>query len=270
MQATALDFGVLTAPGQRYHPVVMAQAAATLSEMFPERFWMAVGSGENINEHVTGEAWPAKSERNERLKECAQVMRALWRGEWVTHEGRVRVEEARLYSLPKKPPLLLGTAITPKTAEWMGGWADGLVTMNKPFEVLHEIAESFRRGGGFGKPMFLQVKVACGKDREKALKEAHEQWKTNIFESSLLADARAPETFESAAKHVRPEDMDGPVNVSPDPERHMEWMREYTRLGFERIYIHEVTRDQQAMLDLYGRDVIPSYAKETTNGRAVS
>src|SRR5690606_28228959 len=115
LQATQLPFGVVCAPGYRYHPAIIAQAAATLAEMYRDRFWIAVGSGERLNEHITGEAWPPKAERNARLRECADIMRALWAGETVTHRGLVHVEEAKLYSLPERPPLLVGAALSEET-----------------------------------------------------------------------------------------------------------------------------------------------------------
>ena len=124
LQATSLDFGIVNAPGYRYHPAIIAQAAATLAEMFPDRFWIAVGSGELLNEHITGERWPGKAERNQRLRECADVMRALGAGETGNHHGLVTTEDARLYSLPARPPLLVGAALTAATAEWLGEWAD--------------------------------------------------------------------------------------------------------------------------------------------------
>lgn len=130
LQATSLPFGVVTVPGGwRYHPAIIAQASATLAEMFPGRFWIAPGSGEALNEHIVGEHWPHKGERNARLKEACEIIRALWAGETVTHDGLIRVEEARLYSRPRTPPMIVGAALSPETAEWMGGWADGLITV---------------------------------------------------------------------------------------------------------------------------------------------
>src|SRR5918997_1457032 len=111
LQTTSLSFGTVSAPGDRYHPAIIAQAAATLAEMFPGRFWLAIGSGEALNEAITGAAWPTRPERNGRPKEGADVRRAPWRGETVTHQGRVRVQEARLYTLPDEPPMLLGAAL---------------------------------------------------------------------------------------------------------------------------------------------------------------
>src|SRR4028119_2372513 len=128
LQATRLPFGVISAPGYRYHPAILAQAAATLCEMFPGRLWLTLGSGQRLNEDLTGVAWPEKAERNARLRECADIIRALLRGETVSHYGRVTVVDCQLYSLPKNPPLLLGAAVSEATAEFVGGWADGLPT----------------------------------------------------------------------------------------------------------------------------------------------
>ena len=120
MQATSLPFRIVCAPGQRYHPAIIAQAAATLAQMFPNRFWLTVGSGQALNEHITGEKWLVKSDRNARLKECVDIIRALWVGETVTHRGLVCVEEAKLYTRAEKPPLIIGAAITAETARWVG------------------------------------------------------------------------------------------------------------------------------------------------------
>src|SRR4051812_35995199 len=119
LQATSSStFGVVCAPGDRYHPAIVAQSAATLAEMYPGRFRLYVGSGEALNEHVTGRPWPSKPERNARLRECVDVIRALWRGESVTHRGHVTVVDARLYSLPTEPPPLFAAAVSEETAEW--------------------------------------------------------------------------------------------------------------------------------------------------------
>src|SRR5919199_2402284 len=130
MATTGLPMGVISAPGYRYHPAIIAQGAATLAEMFPGRFWLALGSGQRLNEDITGLAWPEKAERNARLRECADVIRALLAGEVVTHRGRVTVVEAKLYSRPERPPPLLGAAVTEATAEQVGAWADGLLTVS--------------------------------------------------------------------------------------------------------------------------------------------
>lgn len=258
LQATSLSYGMVTAPGQRYHPAILAQAAATLAEMFPGRLWMSVGSGEAINEHITGDPWPVKHVRNDRLKESVEVMRALWAGETVDHHGYVRVQEARLYTRPEQPPAVLIAAISPQTAEWGGGWADGLMTVAQPPETLRQVIDAFRRGGGGGKPMYLQVKVSYAESNEIALAGAMEQWGTNVLTSRLLADLPMPAHYEDIAHYVRPADLEGAVLVSADLDRHIECLRGYASMGFERIYIHNVNRGQERFIDAYGQAVLPA------------
>src|SRR6266545_16166 len=144
LQATGLPLGCVTAPGQRYHPAIVAQAAATLAEMYPGRFWMALGSGEALNEHITGTGWPVKRDRDARLLECVAVIRALLAGETVSHRGLVTVDRARLWSRPASPPPLLGAAVSAETAGRVGGWADGLITVNQPAERLRRVVDAFR------------------------------------------------------------------------------------------------------------------------------
>jgi coenzyme F420-dependent glucose-6-phosphate dehydrogenase len=258
LQATNLPFGVVCAPGQRYHPAIIAQAAATLAEMFPGRFWIAVGSGQLLNEGITGEGWPPKALRNERLLEAVEIMRALWAGERVTHHGHVWVEEAELYTLPSQPPLLIGAAVTAETAEWVGEWADGLITISRPKEQLQKVVDAFRRGGGEGKPMYLKTQISYGRTDEEALQGAWEQWRTNVFDSPVLSQLRLPEQFEAAAELVTPESMRGHVRISHDTEKHIEWLQWDVQLGFEHIYIHNVNREQERFINDFGERVLPS------------
>lgn len=260
MQATRLSFGIVNAPGQRYHPAIIAQAVATLNEMFPRRFWISIGSGQALNEHVTGERWPPKDVRNARLRECADVMRALWRGEIVTHRGLVTVEQARVYSLPDELPLLLGAAVTAETARWMAPWVDGLITAGQPTETLREVATAFREAGGDGKPMFVQAKHAWAETDSEALRQAHAQWRTNIFSSPVLTDLTMPPQFEQAAQFVTPEDVAQKVRVSADAARHAAWIAEYFDLGFDGVYVHQLGTNQEAFLDAYGAHVLPQFS----------
>lgn len=257
LQATSLPFGVVSAPGQRYHPAIVAQAAATLAELFPDRFWVAVGSGQALNEHITGDPWPLKPERNARLKESVDVMRALWAGETVTHHGLVTVSEAKLYSLPERAPQIIGAAITPETAAWLGGWADGLITIARPREQLKTVVEAFRRGGGEGKPMFLQVQLSYATDDETARQGAYEQWSSNILSSPVLADLMMPEQFQAISQFVRPEDLDGDIRISSDLDQHIAWLQDDIALGFDHLYLHNVNRDQARFLEAFGDRVLP-------------
>lgn len=263
LEGTSFPLGVVNAPGQRYHPAIIAQAAATLSEMYPERFWLAVGSGQAMNEKITGHRWPHKAERNARLKESVDIMRALWAGETVTHRGLITVEDATLYTRPKKPPLLIAAAITADTARWAAEWADGLITISQPQEKLRKITEAFRENGGEGKPMFLKVQLSTAKDAQSALEGAFEQWRMNIFESPVLADLTTPEKFEMMAQYVRPEDMKEMVRVSSEPDRHVEWLAGDIELGFNSLVLHNVNREQEFFIEQFGEKVIPQLLRNS-------
>jgi G6PDH family F420-dependent oxidoreductase len=173
LATTGLPFGVVNAPGQRYHPVVVAQAIATLGAMFPGRFWAALGSGEAMNEHVTGDAWPRKEVRDARLRECVTVIRALLAGEEVSHHGLVTVDRARIWTLPELQPALIAPAITAASARRHAEWADGLVTINQPHETLREIVDTYRDAGGRG-TLTLQVHVCWDPDSDRAVAIAHD------------------------------------------------------------------------------------------------
>lgn len=261
METTTLPFRTVSAPGYRYHPAVLAQAGATLAHMYPGRLWMALGSGQLLNEGITGLAWPAKSERNARLRECADVMRALWAGETVTHHGRVVVEEARLYTRPERPPLLVGAAVSAETARWVGGWADGLITVaGGPPEGFREIVAAFREGGGEGKPVLAQAKVAWGPDERALREDALRQWGTNLFPGDAPWNLRTPRQFEQAATFVRAEDLDTGVTVSADLGRHLARLREYAEAGADEIMVHNVASNQRAFIEAFGAHVLPQLA----------
>lgn len=258
LATTRLPFGIITAPGYRHHPAVLAQSAATLSEMFPERLWLALGSGQRLNEDVTGLPWPDKAERTARLAECAAVIRALFEGETVTHRGRVTVIDAKLYSRPERPPLLIAGAVTPETARQVAAWADGLVTVGIDPAKLRPVFEAFREGGGAGKPIFMQTKVCWDPDPAKALAQAHAQWASNMLEGDANWDLRLPEDFDTASRFVRPEDVPGYVRVSEDFGRHAAWLAELMELGPAEIIIHQVAGDQTAFVEAFGRHVLPA------------
>ena len=257
MEATSLPFGVVTAPGQRYHPVITAQAIATLGELFPGRFWAALGSGEAMNEHVTGDPWPPKQRRDARLLECVDVIRALLRGEEVTHRGLVMVDRARLWSLPAEAPPLYGAAVSEETARTVGGWADGLITVRRPVEELRPVLDAFREGAGDGKPVAVQVHVSWADDDDTALAIAHDQWRSGVLGADLAWDLDLPAQFDAATAHVRPEDVEGSVLVSSDTGRHVKWLRELIDLGVDEITIHHVGQEQDRFIETFGEHVLP-------------
>ena len=260
LEATSLSYGVVNAPGDRYHPAIVAQAAATLVEMYPGRFWLAVGSGEALNEHVTGNRWPPKSERNARLRECAEVMRALWNGETVTHRGLVVVEEAKLWSLPDRPPRLVGAAVSEQTAQWLGSWADGLITTGRPRDGMQRMIDAFHRGGGTGKPILVQHGLSWAPREEDARRHAHEQWRFAALGGDVLWQLRTPQEFAAAAKYVTPDDVAATIRVSSDLDRHAEWVHAYFELGVDEVYCFNVGRNQREYIAAFGERVLPALA----------
>lgn len=260
LQATNLSYGTVNAPGDRYHPAVVAQAAATLAGMFPGRFWVALGTGQAANEHITGRKWPLKDERNARLRECVDIIRALWAGETVTHRGRVTVEEAKVWSLPETPPMIVGPALSEATAEFVGSWADAFITVAAPRPQLQGMIDAFRRGGGEGKPMYLQSHVSWADTEAEARANAFDQWRTPIFAGEVNESLRTPAQFDAAARFVHPDELDGFIRISADVARHRDDIHEDFAMGFERVYLHNVGRNQAEFIDAFGDRVLPSFA----------
>lgn len=258
MQATNLNFGIVNAPGQRYHPAIIAQAVATLCEMFPGRFFIATGSGQFLNEHVTDQNWPAKQIRNERLRESVDIMRALWRGNTITRQGLIDIFEARLYTLPDYVPTVIGAAITEPTARWMGGWADGMITTSRPPEELKKIIGAFREGGGEGKPVYVKVQLSYDKELKSALRMAHEQWRNNVFPSRLLSDIRSPDGLDAAGSMVSETDMYASVRISDSVDQHTEWLAADIEAGADHLYLHNVNLLHEQFIDVFGEKVLPA------------
>lgn len=259
LQATSLPFGSLAIPGGwRYHPLVVAHAFATLAEMFPKRMkWIAVGSGEALNEHMVSTDWPDKPTRNKRMKEAVDMIRALWRGDCVTTDGEIKTHKARLWSLPDTPPKIYGAALSEETAEWMGSWADGLITVHKKPEQVQKIIDAFHRGGGKGKPMALQIHLSWDETDEKARYNAWHQWRGNILGPEACAEFMLPEHFDAASISIKPEDMDDHILISSVPARHIEWIKEFQGLGFDDLFLHNTGRNQNEFIEVFGRDVLP-------------
>jgi probable non-F420 flavinoid oxidoreductase len=259
MATTSLPFGVVNAPGQRYHPAIIAQAAATICEMFPRRLWIALGSGEASNEHVTGEPWPDKPTRNARLRECVDVMRALFAGEEVTHHGLVHVDRARLWTLPAEPPPLVGAAVSEPTARWLAGWSDGLATICQARETMERVIGGWRDAGGDGR-LVIQVHVSWAPTDEEALAIAHDQWRTNVFSPPIPWDLDTVEAFDEAARHVRPEDLRGSVLVTSDLGQLSAWLHELLAFEPDELYVHHVGREQGPFIEAFAEHVLPGLA----------
>ncbi|WP_433830434.1 TIGR03885 family FMN-dependent LLM class oxidoreductase [Actinoplanes sp. CA-015351] len=256
LQATNLSFGVVNAPGHRYHPAIIAQAIGTLGSMYPGRFWTALGSGEFSNEHVVGGEWPRKDVRNARLRESVDVIRDLLAGEEVSRDGLITVDRARLWTRPEATPPLIGAAISVKTARWCAEWADGLVTVNAPEEHLREMISAYRGAGGRG-PIALQVHLSWAPTETEAEEIAHHQWRSNIFKPPVCWDTATAEEFDLISANVTVDQVRESVNISADLEKHVDWLKGYAALGFDRIYLHHVGQDLGPFVETFGAKVLP-------------
>jgi probable non-F420 flavinoid oxidoreductase len=261
LASTSLSFGCVCAPGQRYPPAVVAQKVATLGVMFPGRFWVALGSGEASNEHITGDAWPDKERRTRRLEECVDVIRALLAGQTLSHDGLVRVDAARVWERPEPVPELLAPAVSVESAARVAAWADGLVTVNQPPERLREVVAAYRDAGGRGR-LALQVHLSWAPSPDEALAIAHEQWAASVFGAPVSWDTATVEAFDAMTAQVSPDAVRATVRVSADLEEHCEWLAEYAALGFDDVYLHHVGPEQSAFLDAFGDRVLPNLRED--------
>ncbi|NDK31094.1 TIGR03885 family FMN-dependent LLM class oxidoreductase [Nesterenkonia haasae] len=262
LASTSFPIGSVCAPGQRYHPAIAAQATATLGEMFPNRYWVALGAGQAMNEHITGDKWLRLSERRSRLEESVDIIRRLHAGEWVTdRSGIVEVEDAYLFDRPATPIPLYATCITPASARRAAQWADGIVTLNQPGGVQYETLSAYRDAGGQG-PAMLQVHLSWAPTDRAAQDMAFDQWRTNVFGSPLDQDLPTPEHFDAAAAEVSLDTVLEAVWTSSSLTAHTEWIAEASE-SFDSVYLHHVGQDQKPWLDAAGEHILPVLARDT-------
>jgi coenzyme F420-dependent glucose-6-phosphate dehydrogenase len=244
----------VTCPTMRIHPAIIAQAAATAAAMMPGRFFMGVGSGENLNEHVIGQKWPTVPVRQEMLEEAVSVIRLLWEGGNKSHRGRYfTVENARLYTLPQEPPPLYVAAGGVKMAEFAARIGDGVITAGDEQPVI----KAFNSAGGRKKPKYSQFTVCWAKTEKEARRIAHEWWPIAALPWSLLSELAIPRYFEEAAENVNEDAVAEAIVCGPDPEQHIAKIRKLAKAGADHVYVHQVGRDQEGFFRFYEREVLP-------------
>ncbi|HEY3711571.1 MAG TPA: TIGR03557 family F420-dependent LLM class oxidoreductase [Amycolatopsis sp.] len=253
----------VTCPSFRLHPAMVAQAAATLEATYPGRTWLGIGSGEALNEHIIGGYWPEAPERVRRMFEALEVIRKLFTGKDVKHNGEFfKMHSTRLWTLPDTPPPVYIASAGPYTSRKTGELADGLITPGASIDKLAGIVENFEAGAKkAGKnpdemPKLLQVHLSWAEDDETAWANALDQWPNGGMKFPK-ADVRSPFDFQQMAKLVRREDFEGRMVVSSDLDVHRAALQKYVDAGFNRIYIHNVGRNQDAFLDAFGKEVLP-------------
>jgi coenzyme F420-dependent glucose-6-phosphate dehydrogenase len=261
----------VTCPSFRFHPAIVAQAAATLEAMYPGRSWLGVGSGEALNEHVIAGYWPEAGERSLRMFEAVELIKKLFdasvAGKEVKHQGRFfTMETTRLWTMPETaPPVLVATA-GPINAKKTGQYADGIITVGAPLEKISGLFDRFAEGAReAGKdpdtmPRVLQLHMSWAPTDEEALSNALTEWPNGGMKFPK-ADIRSPHDFAAMAALVRAEDFEGRMVVSADPDEHRAYIQRFVDLGFDRVYLHNVGRNQREWIEVFGREVLPKLSR---------
>jgi len=246
----------VTCPIMRVHPVILAQATATIQCMFDGRFWFGVGTGEALNEHVTAQRWPETSIRLEMLEEAVAVIRQLWSGDSISHYGtHFNVENARLYTLPSRPPPIYVSAFGAKAAEVAARIGDGLVGTQPGRDVI----DAFDAAGGHG-PKLAQVKVAWSESASAAQDLVYELWPTSGLSGELSQVLPTPTHFEQAVQAVHREDVVQSFPCGPDPQAHIDAIQQYVDAGYDEVYVTQVGTDQEGFLRFYEREILPHFS----------
>ena len=245
----------VTCPTIRVHPAIIAQASATVACLMPGRFFLGVGSGESLNEHVTGQLWPPPDMRQDMLEEAVLVLRMLHEGGERSHYGKFfQVHDARIYNLPEEPLPIYMAAAGEHAAKLAGRVADGIVCTDPSPETV----AAFDASGGNGKPLYGQLTVCWARTEEEAIGTAHEIWPNAGLKGRFKNEVPRPSHIEEAAQTVRPDDVAKHVVCGPDPQRHLEGIGEFVRAGFDHVYVHQVGPDQQGFMRFYEREILPN------------
>ncbi len=250
----------VTCPTIRVHPAVIAQAVASIADMFEGRFYFGIGSGENLNEHITGQHWPPISVRQDMMQEAVALIRKLWQGEYTTEHGRFyTVENARIYTLPETLPEIIVAAAGPEAAVVAAEIGDGIDTTSPTPDVI----QVFERHGGKG-PRYGQMAVCYGPDEQAAKELALKQWGFSGVPGQLKQELALPRYFEQAAQLVTTDQIGESVVCGPDPERYHAEIRKFVDAGFTHLYILQIGQDQTSFIDFAERELLPAYQGAAT------
>jgi coenzyme F420-dependent glucose-6-phosphate dehydrogenase len=241
----------VTCPTFRIHPAIIAQAAATTQAMFDGRFFLGVGSGENLNEHILGQRWPETDVRLEMLEEAVAVIRQLWQGGQQSHHGKhYTVENARIYTLPDELPPIFVSAFGPKAVQVAARCGDGLVNTSPEGELLKKYDELGGRG-----PKYGQIKVCWAEREEDARKLAFEKWPTTGLSGELSQELATPKHFEQAVEPLREDQVVSSFSLGPDPKSYVESLQKYADAGFDVVFVTQIGPDQEGFLRFYEREL---------------
>jgi G6PDH family F420-dependent oxidoreductase len=244
----------VTCPLIRMHPALVAQAAATTGVMFGGRFFLGVGTGERLNEHILADRWPPNRERQAMLEEAVELMRMLWEGGTRSFEGRFyEVEQARIYTLPEPAPPIMMAAFGKRSATMAGRFGDGLISTSPS----PDLVRTFLQASGSPKPRYGQLKVCWAETEEQAMDTVMRVWPISGLPSVLNSELATPAQFAQSAKIVEPSDLEGKVTMGPDPDKHLAAVEQYARAGFDHVFVHQIGPDQEGFVRFYEREILP-------------
>ena len=244
----------VTCPIMRIHPAIVAQASATVACLMPGRFFLGVGSGESLNEHIVGQTWPPPDMRQDMLEEAIDVLRTLHGGGEKSHYGRFfQVHDARIYNLPEQPLPIYVAAAGRSAAKLAGRVGDGLICTSPSAES----AEEFAANGGAGKPRIGQLTVCWARSEREAVRTALEYWPVAGLSGQFKNELPRVAYLEQAAKSVSEDTIRKEILCGPDAQAHLEAIAEFVRAGFDHVYVHQVGPDQEGFMRFYEREVMP-------------
>lgn len=244
----------VTAPTVRIHPAVVAQAAATAAVQLEGRFVLGLGTGEALNEHILGDAWPAEPVRLEMLEEAIEVMRELWQGDFTYHYGKhYTVENARIYTLPDEPPPVYISAFGDKSFDLALRVADGFIT-TQPDE---ERVAAWKSKAGKDKPAQGGYKVCVADSEDEGVKIAHRLWRNAGVPGELSQVLPSPKHFEQVSELVTEEMTRESTTCGNDVDQHLQAFQPFADAGFDEVYIANMGEHYRDFFALYGDEVLP-------------
>lgn len=250
----------VTCPTLRYHPAVVAEAFASLSQLYPGRVYLGVGSGEALNEKAATGIWPDWQERSERLIEATEIIRRLWTGEPVDYAGKYYHVNARLYDPPARPIPILMAANGKKAMRRAGLYGDGLVTEAKVWREYKADFEEGARAAGKNPadmPVLIEQYVVVG-NRDEA-DAAAQLWRFGPKAFTRYHNVTEPEKIQRHAEGaIELAEVHGDWPVSTEPEPHIETLVELFKSGATIVNIHSGQADLRKVLDFYGERVLPN------------
>ncbi|RBQ15292.1 LLM class F420-dependent oxidoreductase [Spongiactinospora rosea] len=246
----------VTCPIMRYHPAVVAQKAATMGVLSKGRFTLGLGSGENLNEHVVGHAWPSVDTRHLMFREAIEIIQRLFGGGYREYRGEFfDLDSAKLYDLPERPVPLAIAASGPRSAEIAAEYGDALVATEPDADVV----DAFAAGGGRGKPVYGQLAIAYDTDAAAARERAHRLWRWSTAGWKVMAELPGPVNFAASAESVTPDDVAATVPCGSDAGAVVEAVRAYVDAGFTHIALVQIGADHQdAFFDWAKSDLLPA------------